>query len=184
MSKKSSKKPPKEPTLPRQPTSKSGAYDDPPSVIAQGQNQVGIGSIGCQGHTIHVTIIQSPPRVGSSVSDSALPLDAGEARSPAERPTTSAGQSEVLRIELVEQPRGVPAQRPQPLDPTQPAQQRAQVHLQLPIQLRNPFSVLGCGHGNAPRVRTSASRCATSPGRECVPADRRIASRSPLGTHY
>lgn len=38
------------------------------------------------------------------------------------------------------QPRGVPPQRPQPLDPTQPAQPLAQVHLQLPIQLRNPFS--------------------------------------------
>lgn len=102
MSKKSSKRPPQEPAPPSQPTSKSGAHDDPPSVTAQGQNQLGIGSIGGQGHTIHVTILQSPPRVGSSVSDSALLPDAGGARMPAESPAPPAAQREVLRIELVD----------------------------------------------------------------------------------
>ena len=72
------RKPPLDPKAPKQPDTKGPAPNEAPTVTAQGDRAVGIGSIGGSGHTIHVTIIQSSPRIGPSVSD------------PAGQPPTSA----------------------------------------------------------------------------------------------
>lgn len=91
------RKPPLDPMAPKQPDTKGPAPNDAPTVTAQGDSAVGIGSIGGSGHTIHVTIIQSPPRTGPSVSD---PAGQPPASAPGSE-VTSTGQREVLRIELV-----------------------------------------------------------------------------------
>jgi len=91
------RKPPLDPTIPKQRDTNGPAPDDAPTVTAQGDSSIGIGSIGGSGHTIHVTIIQSPPRIGPSVSDPASQPPASAPGSPA----ASTGQREVLRIELV-----------------------------------------------------------------------------------
>jgi len=97
MSMKSSRMPPSEPTHPQPSNPESTARADAASVTAQAESTIGIGSIGGSGHTIHVTIIQSPPRTSPSVSDVAGGSTAGEPTST----TGGAGQREVLRLDLV-----------------------------------------------------------------------------------